>query len=830
MPPPTLMAVAKYGGGNVSIFPLLIGASLGTQDGSNLPIAQWAAKSSADRHENNHIEFLGKRYSIHGGDVYERNQGGDGNWGVAYSTDFTVEAGANGTESCHSGLHNMLVAGQPLMVFMYMRDDNTQEFPRAVKWDGATKTEYQNTNVPPGGSPDVSRCGVSFVFGTKLFWSTFGFASGGIGYLWSYDFFSNSWEEWRTDTDFPISDIEQREYQWDFLVHKGKLYALVRTHSTDNAHLLRLDGSTWVNPYGGTTSFAAGLWGSSEGVLLPDPNGDDLISIFQDGGTTNMYAYRHQTPEATATATDVSNPVLNNVSLASTNSFMCKYLDTRDPANPTWYVWIADGGASGTHDPWEFRGQSLAMIGADGNPTAPTGVSAGVYELSTVFDNGADRIYSAPAARPEFDGQAEQIIGGRRRFFRVFGTGADINLQQAHNADLETPDTISTLVASSVQLADAIDATGLVGNLGELAIEGLTPASGDSYLVSAIDGDGTINPGGVTAQVGQIVEWTGSAWTVAAAPSASPTGPSLEAYWKLNNNGNDSSGNSRTLTNNGTPVYTTSGLIQDAFDNNGTDVNYFTRGSGDSYLDLGGNATPWAISFWVNADALGSTVSIISKDNNGGASGWGIQIQSTGAVQWFTRDGVMNVLTGIGLITTVAGWQHVVVLNDGSFVRIYVDGNEEASVATLTFAVAAGTLVYLGRAPFGGFALDGQIDEVAVWSRFLSAVEVTALYNAGGGQELGSPDRGTHATLSSTTALIAPYTDGADDGKTVSFDGASALAGGLTGNVLNTPTNTTSQITGITPDDGVSQWSYVHDTGADSLPAGTQHTVYLDIV
>ena len=116
---------------------------------------------------------------------------------------------------------------------------------------------------------------------------------------------------------------------------------------------------------------------------------------------------------------------------------------------------------------------------------------------------------------------------------------------------------------------------------------------------------------------------------------------------------------------------------------------------------------------------------------------------------------------------------------------------------------------------------------MAIWSRHITAPEVTALYNAGSGKQLehhGFPSLGTHATLNSTTALISPYTDGPDDGKTASFDGTT-----LTGIPLTVPTNTSSQIT-VTPDNGATQYSYNHNALSDSLTSGDLHTIMLDVV
>lgn len=59
----------------------------------------------------------------------------------------------------------------------------------------------------------------------------------------------------------------------------------------------------------------------------------------------------------------------------------------------------------------------------------------------------------------------------------------------------------------------------LIGNLGELALEALTPTSGDSYIVSAVDGDGSLAPGALAIGVGDLVTFNGVAWLLVLAAS-----------------------------------------------------------------------------------------------------------------------------------------------------------------------------------------------------------------------------------------------------------------------------------------------------------------------
>jgi hypothetical protein len=53
----------------------------------------------------------------------------------------------------------------------------------------------------------------------------------------------------------------------------------------------------------------------------------------------------------------------------------------------------------------------------------------------------------------------------------------------------------------------------LIGNLGEVALEALSPSDGDAYVVSAVDGDGTLNPGAVAGlALGDVVEFNTGVW------------------------------------------------------------------------------------------------------------------------------------------------------------------------------------------------------------------------------------------------------------------------------------------------------------------------------
>ena len=86
-----------------------------------------------------------------------------------------------------------------------------------------------------------------------------------------------------------------------------------------------------------------------------------------------------------------------------------------------------------------------------------------------------------------------------------------------YSADSESPNRRGTIYA--VSIADVPVTTGLIGNLGEIALEALSPSVNDAYVVSLVDGDGILNPGSLNITEGDIVEFDGADWALIVSPS-----------------------------------------------------------------------------------------------------------------------------------------------------------------------------------------------------------------------------------------------------------------------------------------------------------------------
>ena len=810
MPPPTLMVVNCKSAGNYTVHKLLNGTTLDpSQDGDTIPDSKFSTSSDWER-TNQLVEFLGKRYLVTTVGIRERDAGGDGNWGLVYTPNQTI--GQSGL--AQSGLHvGYSKSGTAYMVWWY---GSTSNSVRAVTTSDGVN--YSETEAMSSIST-ADYAGRAFIFGDLAFWAVAEANDGDL--ICYYNLTTGSTKQWTTTTidtiTLPASGVRQN----DFTVLNDTLF-MTLLNSSNHPMLYRFESDNWINPRGDGVTIV-GLSHAVQGriAIFPNPSNDSLIALLPrtTGQPARAYEITNVLTGQSAAASNVSVATTFETLFPAGNSYaFTKYVDTTAPASPVVYFWSQDGGTdAGTYDcyQWNGTGSAVTLVGS--------GVTGSNHALPHSDTGGQDRIPSAPAARPHFVDLPTQTVGGRRRYFRVYGTGADLTLQQAHSADQHAPSTVSTLVASSIQLEDNIDVTGLVGNANESTLEGLSPSAGDAYVLTALDGDRTLTPGGLTGLIpGDIVQYNGSAWTLAR--QSVNVDDSLLAYWKFDGDGTDRGpvGDDLSLTGS---VPFVSGLFDQAADFPGTNGNYWDVAAADADLDFNQGFKPFTISLWVNTDTVAS--SALLNKGSFGTSGWDLEFNGSGDLTFAgSGGGDPPSATAAAAISAGAGWQHVVVVCYGSYdIEIFVDGSS-AATDTGTTAWTSGESVPLrfGNSSTNVLPFDGQMDDVAIWSRSLSSAEITALYNSGNGRELGVPDFGTHATLNSTTALISPYTDGTDDGKTASFNGKS-----LNGTALTAPSNTTSQIV-VTPDDGASLWSYVHDTSTDSLSAGDVHTVMLDPV
>lgn len=209
----------------------------------------------------------------------------------------------------------------------------------------------------------------------------------------------------------------------------------------------------------------------------------------------------------------------------------------------------------------------------------------------------------------------------------------------------------------------------------------------------------------------------------------------LTGYWKLEDT-SDSSGNSRTLTNENSVTFTTAKILNGA--NGGatnTNKDLIIDGDSPAGITYAQFATGWTINFWVNETTTSA----------GGHVAVGMQVRSSpnrrqariellsSVIKLRMYDGVSDLYTS-GVTVNTGDWNMVTYGYDGTNFFIYVNGVSKLSQPRVLSASgddSAGGFGILsdreGGASFANFS--GLIDECGAWSRVLTQAEITLLYN-----------------------------------------------------------------------------------------------------
>lgn len=116
--------------------------------------------------------------------------------------------------------------------------------------------------------------------------------------------------------------------------------------------------------------------------------------------------------------------------------------------------------------------------------------------------------------------------------------------------------------------------------------------------------------------------------------------------------------------------------------------------------------------------------------------GWRLMIYQGGLRFMVAADGIINLVAGQ---VTVGQWHHVAATYDGAQAALYLDGELLRSVEL------TGPITYEGLSRFlvgcgGNGGLIGQLDDLAIYDRALSAEEIAALFQEGSGRRLTSEE------------------------------------------------------------------------------------------
>jgi len=214
------------------------------------------------------------------------------------------------------------------------------------------------------------------------------------------------------------------------------------------------------------------------------------------------------------------------------------------------------------------------------------------------------------------------------------------------------------------------------------------------------------------------------------------------AYYKLDEssgNASDSSGNGYTLTNNGTTPYVPAKI------NNGADGG---ATNSSKYLsitnNLGIDGGAMSYSCWANLTTqltlANEEHSIVSLGSDGTDVTYHLNYMTQASVKKIgfnrLRNGIADGYLYYNTTLTPGTWYHIVTTYDGSNSRIYFNGTLVSGPTAFSgngIGTTASRFFILNNTQTVAGYFNGIADECGVWSRALTADEVTSVYNGGVG-------------------------------------------------------------------------------------------------
>lgn len=275
----------------------------------------------------------------------------------------------------------------------------------------------------------------------------------------------------------------------------------------------------------------------------------------------------------------------------------------------------------------------------------------------------------------------------------------------------------------------------------------------------AIDSSYVYVGGAGSAVSGSFPDWRIEKRNIADGSIATTT--NLVGYWNFNEgNGtftNDHGvSNDATLLDHGTltngPTWTTSSKIGGGLFFDGV----------DDYVNVtsasGLNPSVISLAAWVKTTDNGANGTVISKTTGCASAGYLIWINENGVASqrpsfWVGNGPWLDAPAGVNV--TDGAWHHIAGTYDGSISRLYVDGTERASSTPGAETLSSTTNLQIGESTTCGDPLNGEIDEVRVYDRVLSASEISDLYNATTSPSTWAMSVDTYATSSQITSMTA---------------------------------------------------------------------------
>ncbi|MCX6119406.1 MAG: LamG domain-containing protein, partial [Proteobacteria bacterium] len=264
---------------------------------------------------------------------------------------------------------------------------------------------------------------------------------------------------------------------------------------------------------------------------------------------------------------------------------------------------------------------------------------------------------------------------------------------------------------------------------------GTTGSASTKMMFSGWVNPSNTNSGSESVIIGNSGNASGNGFTVRQKPSYRDVVMSLNpvGYWRLGETSGTtavdlgSGGNNGTIQS-GVTLGSTGALTSDldaAMTFPGSDANgYVTVPNG--YTNLLSNNNLNSVSIWVNPSSLGNAPVLVSP------SGSNIFFWEIGSnlVYWGSPASYRTYTVSL----STGSWYHIVFVKTGSgdSGNLYINGALQTNYSGVMPSSPSATAdLYFGRYSQANWALNGKIDEVAIFNSALTGGQVAALYRAG---------------------------------------------------------------------------------------------------
>lgn len=210
----------------------------------------------------------------------------------------------------------------------------------------------------------------------------------------------------------------------------------------------------------------------------------------------------------------------------------------------------------------------------------------------------------------------------------------------------------------------------------------------------------------------------------------------LVAYYKLDGNSNDATGNGHNGTDTSVTYGAGTGIINQAANFDGTSGHCIVVSGNSTDFDF--SASDFSLSFWVK---FGSTqvnyAGLVSKGNpTTGPNDWAVQRNSSTADMYFYLGSHPVTFTGAWGTLDNNTYHHVVITGTVATktLLLYIDGGTGVSGSSSYWAANTATNDIRIGSSRDNLVVNGAVDELGIWKGYvLTSGEVTALYNSGAG-------------------------------------------------------------------------------------------------